>query len=91
MRSALLLFSTILSVSEESDAVIVSPVTNVPVTDVNTTLVAEVPVAKTNPVAPDVEPFTCIPPLEKLDVRVGLGVPLKVSVVNSFTSNKNNL
>ena len=51
-------FSTILPVSEESDAVIFSPTLNVPATFVRITSAAPVPSANTHPVAPELTPLT---------------------------------
>ena len=64
VKSVLPEFSTILSVSAESDAVIFSPTLNVPATFVRTTSVPPVPSANTHPVAPEFTPLTCTPPLE---------------------------
>ena len=58
VKSVLPEFSTIKSVSEESDALIFSPDTKVPATFVRITRVPLVPSPKTNPVAPEVAPVT---------------------------------
>ena len=90
VKSTLLEFSTILSVSDESEAVIFSPETNVPITFVRLTFVVDVPSPNTRPVAPLVTPVTRTPSAW-FAVSVGLGVPLRVRTVNGLRSNKNNL
>ena len=90
--SALLLFSIVpSSPSAESDALSSSPALNTPTTEVKFTVVAEVPSAYTNPVAPEVTPVTNTPPFACEARSVGDGVELKVSFVNGRISNKYNL
>ena len=94
VKSALDEFSISALVSAESDAISFSPVWNVPTTFVKRTWFA-VPVdvspssvvSKTNPVAPDVLPFNCTP-LECVAVNNGLGVPLKLNLINVLKSNR---
>ena len=64
VKSALLEFSMIEPVSDESDAINFSPELNVPTTCVRTTCVPEVSEPKTNPVAPEVLPLILTPPFE---------------------------
>ena len=78
-------------VSDESDAISFSPELNDPTTCVRTSCVPDVREPKTNPVAPEVLPFICIPPLVLFAISVGLGVSLNVRYVKGLISNKNNL
>ena len=56
-----------------------------------TSCVPDVREPKTKPVAPDVLPFICTPPLLLFAINVGLGVSLNVIYVKGLMSNKNNL
>ena len=78
VKSALLEFSTILSVSALSEAVIFSPTAKVPDTFVTTTCVPEVKEPNINPVAPDVTPLICTPPFAWLDTKVAEGMSFNV-------------
>ena len=91
VKSTFPLSSTISSVSAESEAVIFSPAANSPTTFVKSTVAALVPSPKTKPVAPDDTPLIWTPPSPWVAIRVGLGVPLIVSLVKGLTSNKYNL
>ena len=45
----------------------------------------------TKPVAPLELPVILLPPLPATEIKVGLGVPLRVILTNGRTSNRNNL
>ena len=64
VKSVFAVFSTIPPVSEESDAIIFSPIENLPTTCVSMTVVPVVPVGNTRAVAPEVLPVICTPPFE---------------------------
>ena len=81
VKSTLLEFSIIKPVSDDSDAISFSPELNVPTTCVRTSCVPDVKEPKTKPVAPDVLPFICTPPLVLFAINVGLGVSFNVRFV----------
>ena len=80
VRSVLLEFSMIWLVSAESEAVIFSPLENLPevLTTTNCVPVVVATSCTTKPVAPEVIPVIFTPPEAKFAIKVGLGVPLRV-------------
>ena len=86
--SVLAAFSISPPVSAESDAISFSPATKFPITVVKTSVVPEVKELWTNPIAPEVAPLICTPPLVWVASKVGLGVSLKVINVNGLISKR---